>query len=378
MADSQDRNSPAPDSALHELVARLRQSLLALGETAGGRQGAALSVPPPDHQRLLALAAASAETLRTLAMLQKEDRQARVDAEQALLEQRRLNERLQNEARSRQDAIEARQAASVMQADEALADSVLRIDELEQQLLAKSHALEQLSQRHAALVERQEGQASNYLVEIEALRNRVGHLGTRLQASRLQMRSGLLRHARFARHFAHPLIDGMLLAGTGPNNSPDLIMDAPMITRTNFQPLFAPNPEGVYQLAEFLALHDRSFVRAAYLAILRREPDPDGAENYVNQVRSGEHKAKLLSQFLDSPEARQHRTQIHGLQAHLRIIRLCELPIVGRFLSALFFMATVNSHLRDLRVLENHVIRIAEESQAIHEANMSKLRSIIK
>ena len=37
-----------------------------------------------------------------------------------------------------------------------------------------------------------------------------------------------------------------------------------------------------------------------------------------------------------------------------------------------------DGHLRDLRVLENHVIRIAEESQAVHEANLSKLRSISK
>ena len=151
-----------------------------------------------------------------------------------------------------------------------------------------------------------------------------------------------------------------------------------MITRTNFQPLFAPNPEGVYQLAEFLVLHDRSFVRAAYLAILRREPDSDGAENCLSQVRSGEHKAKVLSQILISEEARQHQTHIEGLDAHLRIIWLCELPVVGRLLSALLFLSTVNSHLRDLRVLENHVIRIAEESQAIHEANMNKLRSIVK
>lgn len=378
MADPQDRNPPGSLSPLDELVTRVRHDLLAMRQRASGNEAAALSSPPSDQQPLLALAAASAETLRTLAMLQKEDRRARVQAEQALLEQQRLNEQLRRDARSRQHAIEARQATSLVQTEESFADSVLRIDELEQQLLAKASALDLLTQRHAALAERQESQASNYLAEIETLRNRVGQLGARLHTSRLQMRSKLLRHARFALHFAHPLVDGMLLAGTGPNNTPDLIMDAPMITRTNFQPLFAPNPEGVYQLAEFLVLHDRSFVRAAYLAILRREPDPDGAENYLTQVRSGEHKAKLLSQFLDSPEARQHRTQIHGLQAHLRIIRLCELPIVGRFLSALFFMATVNSHLRDLRVLENHVIRIAEESQAIHEANMNKLRSIVK
>ena len=125
-------------------------------------------------------------------------------------------------------------------------------------------------------------------------------------------------------------------------------------------------------------LHDRSFVNAAYLAILRREADPDGATFYLQQVRSGVSKAKVLDQILRSDEANKHRTVIHGLRSHLRFTRLCELPLIGNLVSAVVFLATVNSHLRGLRVLENHVIRIAEEAQVMHESNMHKLRSMIE
>ena len=155
-------------------------------------------------------------------------------------------------------------------------------------------------------------------------------------------------------------------------------MDAPLFTRMNFQPLFAVSSEGVYRLDDFLVLHDRNFVRAAYAAILRRAPDPDGEAHYLQQVRSGESKARVLNQILCSEEARRHRTEIHGLRAHLLMTKLCQAPIVGGVVSAILFLATINTHLRDLRVLENHVIRIAEEAQALHEANMRKVQSLLK
>lgn len=155
-------------------------------------------------------------------------------------------------------------------------------------------------------------------------------------------------------------------------------MDGPMFPRTNFQPTFTPHPSGEYQLLEFLALHDRTFVRAAYLAILRREPDPTGEAHYLAEVRAGENKAKLLEQFMRSEEANRHKTVIHGLERHLRLTRLCERPVIGRFVEAVLFLANVRGHLRDLRVLENHMIRIAEETQALNERNLRQLRALSK
>jgi hypothetical protein len=69
---------------------------------------------------------------------------------------------------------------------------------------------------------------------------------------------------------------------------------------------------------------------------------------------------------------------IRGLEAHLRVLRWCEYPFVGRLVAAFLFLSSVNTHLRELRVLENHVIRIAEESQAVQEANLRRLRSMPK
>lgn len=153
-------------------------------------------------------------------------------------------------------------------------------------------------------------------------------------------------------------------------------MDAPQFARTNYQPTFRPNDHGNYDVTDFLVLHDRNFVRATYLAILRREPDPAGAENYVTQLRAGEHKARLMSELMQSDEGRRHKTTIRGLDTHLRVLRLCELPLVGRWIAAFLFLANINGHLRDFRVLENHVIRIAEEAQALQEVNLERLRSL--
>lgn len=257
------------------------------------------------------------------------------------------------------------------------ADDV-QLDELERQLLAKSRALETLNQRHEAAVRRLEQQAARQLAEIERLRGKVDQLQASPTRGQTALRRAETLHGRYARHRAHPLVDDALDMASTPLHLPESSMDAPLFTRTNFQPTFKPSPDAVYDITDFLALHDRAFVRAAYLAILRREPDPEGAENYVGLVRAGEPKARLLRDFLHSEEGRGHHTEIRGLDAHLRVLRLCELPLVGRWIAAVLFLANVNGHLRDLRVLENHVIRIAEESQAVHEANLSKLRSISK
>ncbi|EGJ09954.1 methyltransferase FkbM family protein [Rubrivivax benzoatilyticus JA2 = ATCC BAA-35] len=187
--------------------------------------------------------------------------------------------------------------------------------------------------------------------------------------------TGTVDHA-FALHRPNPLVDDSLSIATNDSLSSEFAMDTPLFARTNYQPSFKPNTRGEYDITEFLALHDRGFVRAAYLAILRREPDPAGAENYVTLLRAGEHKARLLGEFLRSDEGRRHETTIRGLDTHLRVLRLCELPLVGRWIAALLFLANVNGHLRDFRVLENHVIRIAEEAQALQEANLERLRSL--
>jgi hypothetical protein len=126
-------------------------------------------------------------------------------------------------------------------------------------------------------------------------------------------------------------------------------MELKELESVNFQPPFIARNDGIYRIEEFDALYDRRFIAAMYNAILRR-----------------------------SAEARRYSTVINGLSARMRWIRFFEFPLLGRLFAALFFLLSINEHMRDLRVIENHLIRLAEETQGKNVSNLRKLQSLIR
>ncbi|MBR8157938.1 FkbM family methyltransferase [Burkholderia cenocepacia] len=133
--------------------------------------------------------------------------------------------------------------------------------------------------------------------------------------------------------------------------------------KINFQPEFVLRSDGKYGLEDFLSLHDRSFVRAAYLAILKREPDEYGERHYLSRVRSGVSKAIILSDIQNSKEARRHNVRIAHLKGAILANKLFGVPVLGNLIQGVCFFFSVNRHLRDLRALENHLVRMGEEMQ---------------
>jgi FkbM family methyltransferase len=241
----------------------------------------------------------------------------------------------------------------------------------------KEAVAEELRRETTRLRERHEQQTSIYLDQLKYLGDSLIALSVRHSESGHRGLGSKLR-GRFA-HIAPSAIVNVLRKMQGNLiNAPEMTNDTTLFTRANYQPSFVANSAGVYRLEDFLVLHDRNFVRAAYAAILRRDPDSDGEAYYLQQVRSGEYKAKLLGEILRSEEAQKYQTVIHGLQMRLRLTKLCEFPVIGRVISALSFFLSIDDHMQDLRVLENHVIRIAEEAQTVSEFNLQKLRSPIK
>lgn len=252
-----------------------------------------------------------------------------------------------------------------------------RVAELERELLQSNQTLQALQRQHETQQRRQAALSDRQWAEIERLRTRLAALQKAYAppGPAAGGPGGLASHQRFAEVVTPAEVDDALGALSEPGRPQETPMEPRLFTRAVFQPAFTPNEAGRYEVDTFLALHDRAFVRAAYLAILRREPDAQGSETFLAQLRAGEPKARLLQGMLASAEGRRHGTVIRGLDARLRLLRVCEWPVVGRLVSAALFLLQVNAHLRDLRVLENHVIRIAEESQAVNESNLSKLRS---
>ncbi|AKM00404.1 FkbM family methyltransferase [Burkholderia pyrrocinia] len=140
--------------------------------------------------------------------------------------------------------------------------------------------------------------------------------------------------------------------------------------KINFQPEFVLRGDGKYGLEDFLLLHDRNFVRAAYLALLKREPDEYGERHYLSRVRAGVSKAIILSDIQNSKEARRHNVRIAHLRGAILANKLFGVPVLGSLIQGVCFFFSVNRHLKDLRALENHLIRMGEEMQQNYQSQM--------
>jgi SAM-dependent methyltransferase len=73
-------------------------------------------------------------------------------------------------------------------------------------------------------------------------------------------------------------------------------------------------PKDSYAVEELLDYDDEDFVRNAYRAIFRREPDREGCLYYLNLLRQGTiGKKQLIELFLRSPEGEALAVKVHGL-----------------------------------------------------------------
>ena len=85
-------------------------------------------------------------------------------------------------------------------------------------------------------------------------------------------------------------------------------------------PQAQPAPK-VGHAADLLALHGTVFVKAAYLAVLGREADPQGLAHYADLLRSGYSRSHILAALSGSPEAGASGSDVPGLQQLVRAYR---------------------------------------------------------
>lgn len=95
---------------------------------------------------------------------------------------------------------------------------------------------------------------------------------------------------------------------------------------------FIPRANNQYRLSELLAYEDREFVRTAYRAILGREPDVDGLDHHLHNLRSGKiDKTGIIENLRSSDEGKQRQVRIRGLKPPI-IRRLRHVPYLGYFI----------------------------------------------
>lgn len=119
------------------------------------------------------------------------------------------------------------------------------------------------------------------------------------------------------------------------------------------QPEFEEREE--YQLGELLAFHDEQFIRNAFKAILKREPDDHGLPQYLGNLRSGRYsKIDILTSLRFSPEGEKANVRIEGLGRLSAFRKLYRVPVVGYLLHLAVAIVRLPVLITNHRRLESH------------------------
>lgn len=120
----------------------------------------------------------------------------------------------------------------------------------------------------------------------------------------------------------------------------------------------------IASIDDLLELHDRDFVEAAYLIMLRRPVDPSGCAYFVRRLRLGYSRVALLDQMLKSPEANPQWEQVGRLRETLARYRAARRSLKGWWW--LYNDPEVGKRraLMRIRALHNEVGRVGHEMRA--------------
>lgn len=130
-----------------------------------------------------------------------------------------------------------------------------------------------------------------------------------------------------------------------------------------------------YNLEDLLVFNDETFVRNAYRAILRREPDDGGFAKYLESLRDGRRsKVDILSSMRFSPEGQLREVKVNGLKKTPLVRKVYNVPLLGYLIELLIGIIRIPVLIKDQRRIEAHLTardeRLAEQITA-REANFS-------
>ncbi|HKG48107.1 MAG TPA: methyltransferase domain-containing protein [Pyrinomonadaceae bacterium] len=110
-----------------------------------------------------------------------------------------------------------------------------------------------------------------------------------------------------------------------------------------------------YELNYLLGFQDEAFVKNAYQAILKRDPDDAGLAEYLRQLRSGRYsKIDIISSLRFSPEGQKANVEIAGLGRGSAFRKAYRVPVVGYLLRLAVGIVRLPVLITNFRQLESH------------------------
>jgi O-antigen chain-terminating methyltransferase len=112
-----------------------------------------------------------------------------------------------------------------------------------------------------------------------------------------------------------------------------------------------------YQLNDLLAYHDEAFIRNAYKAILKREPDDAGIAHFLKNLRNGRYsKLDVLYSLKFSPEGQNANVPVEGLGRLSVLRKTYRVPVAGYLLRLVVAIARLPVLVTNFRRLESHTM----------------------
>ena len=116
---------------------------------------------------------------------------------------------------------------------------------------------------------------------------------------------------------------------------------------------FIPKQYEFVNLNDLLPYQDEDFIRNAYRAILKREPDTEGFNDWLSRLRSGQlNKIEILGGMERSEEGRKGNVKIKGLGLRYLANRSYKIPVAGYFIRVLTGIMNLPKIIRTLNVYQ--------------------------
>jgi len=128
-------------------------------------------------------------------------------------------------------------------------------------------------------------------------------------------------------------------------------------------------------LGDLLPYQDEDFIRNAYRAILKREPDTEALNEWLSRLRSGElNKIEILGGITRSKEGREGNVKVKGLRLRYLVNKSYRVPLAGYFIRLLTGIINLPKIIRALNAYQAFTdARLAgkADSEAVEEVRFS-------
>ena len=134
-------------------------------------------------------------------------------------------------------------------------------------------------------------------------------------------------------------------------------------THFALQPDFQTSRNNGYHVNDLLKYHGETFVRNAYRAILKREPDADGMTQNLASLAGGKfNKIDVLASLRYSEEGERAAVNISGLAWPATVRRIERIPMIGYLLQVFIGLARLPTMLTHQRQFEFYALARQEET----------------